>query len=200
MLTGKLVVLRALEREDLAALHRWQNDEEIMRLARSFPDHVISKEALEAEFSRELKGEDTGRKAYIIEEKSTHNPVGWATIRIHLFQRRVTTADVGLALGEKSAWNKGYGTETSKLLLDEVFRQMNLHRAEWWTFSENVASIQLARKIGFKEEARLRDAVFFDNHYHDLVAFGLLKPEFESIRAVPEQSLETKTVSYLQNP
>lgn len=200
MLTGNLVVLRALEREDLAALHRWQNDEEIMRLARSFPDHVVSKEALEAEFARELKGEDTGRKVYIIEEKSTRNPVGWATIRIHLFQRRVTTADVGLALGEKSVWNKGYGTETSKLLLDEVFRQMNLHRAEWWTFSENVASIQLARKIGFKEEARLRDAVFFDNHYHDLVAFGLLKPEFESIRAAPEQSLETKTVSYLQNP
>ena len=200
MLTGNLVVLRALEREDLAALHRWQNDEEIMRLARSFPDHVISKEALEAEFSRELKGEDTGRKAYIIEEKSTRSPIGWATIRIHLFQRRVTTADVGLALGERSAWNKGYGTETSKLLLDEVFRQMNLHRAEWWTFSENVASIQLARKLGFKEEARLRDAVFFDNHYHDLVVYGLLKPEFESIRAAPEQSHETKTVSYLQNP
>ena len=170
-----------------------------MRLARSFPDHVISKEALEAEYARELKGEDTGRKAYVIEEKSTRKPVGWATIRIHLLQRRVTTADVGLALGEKSAWNKGYGTETSKLLLDEVFRQMNLHRAEWWTFSENVASIQLARKLGFKEEARLRDAVFFDNHYHDLVAFGLLKPEFESIRAAPETSRNMKTVSYLQN-
>ena len=168
-------------------------------MARSFPDHVISKEALEVEYARELKGEDTGRKAYIIEEKSTRKPLGWATIRIHLFQRRVTTADVGLALGEKSAWNKGYGTETSKLLLDEVFRQMNLHRAEWWTFSENVASIQLARKLGFKEEARLRDAVFFDNNYHDLVVFGLLKPEFESIRAAPETIRDMKTVSYLQN-
>jgi RimJ/RimL family protein N-acetyltransferase len=200
MLTGNLVSLRALEREDLTVLHKWQNDEEIMRLARSFPDHVISKEALEVEFAREIKGEDTGRRAYIIEEKSSHNPVGWATIRIHLFQRRATAADVGLALGEKNAWNKGYGTETSKLLLDEVFRQMNLHRAEWWTFSENIASIQLARKLGFEEEARLRDAVFFDNHYHDLVVFGLLKPEFESIRAAPEISRDTKTVSYLQNP
>jgi RimJ/RimL family protein N-acetyltransferase len=135
--------------------------------------------------SREIKGEDTGRRAYIIEEKSSHNPVGWATIRIHLFQRRATAADVGLALGEKNAWNKGYGTETSKLLLDGVFRQLNLHRAEWWTFSENIASIQLARKLGFKEEARLRDAVFFDNHYHHLVVFGVLKPEFESIQAAP---------------
>src|SRR5438876_12165336 len=77
LLSGTLVALRALERGDLTVLHKWQNDEEIMRLARSFPDHVISKEALEAEFARELKGEDTGRRAYIIEEKSTRKPVGW---------------------------------------------------------------------------------------------------------------------------
>ncbi|TMI11863.1 GNAT family N-acetyltransferase, partial [Candidatus Bathyarchaeota archaeon] len=77
MLSGMLVVLRALEREDLITLHKWQNDEEIMRLARSFPDHVISKEALEVEFARELKGDDTGRRAYIIEEKSSNKPIGW---------------------------------------------------------------------------------------------------------------------------
>jgi len=170
-----------------------------MRLARSFPDHVISKEALEAEFAKELKGENTGRRAYIIEEKSSNKPIGWATIRIQGFQRRNTTADVGLALGEKIAWGKRYGTETAKLLLDEVFRQLNLHRAEWWTFAETKVSIQLAKKLGFKEEARLRDAVFFDNRYHDLVVLGLLKQEFESIRAAPETSRD-KTVSYLQSP
>ncbi len=199
LLSGILVVLRALEREDLIVLHKWQNDEEIMRLARSFPDHVISNEALEAEFARELKGEDTGRRAYIIQEKSSNKPIGWATIRIHGFQRRNTTADVGLALGDKIAWNKGYGTETAKLLLDEVFRQLNLHRAEWWTFAENNVSVQLAKKLGFKEEARLRDAVFFDNRYHDMVVLGLLKQEFESIRAAAETSRD-KTVSYLQSP
>jgi len=168
-------------------------------LARSFPDHVISKEALEAEFAKELKGENTGRRAYIIEEKSSNKPIGWATIRIHGFQLRNTAADVGLALGEKIAWGKGYGTETARLLLDEVFRQLNLHRAEWWTFADNNVSIQLAKKLGFKEEARLRDAVFFDNRYHDLVVLGLLKQEFESIRAAPETSRDM-TVSYLQSP
>src|SRR2546428_12278649 len=106
-----LVVLRALEREDLQSLHKCQNDEETMRLTRSFPDHVLSKEALEAEFAKELKGEDTGRRSYIIEEKSSNKPMGWATIRIQQFQRRMTADDVGLALGEKTDWNKGYGTE-----------------------------------------------------------------------------------------
>jgi len=200
LLSGTLVALRALERGDLTVLHKWQNDEEIMRLARSFPDHVISKEALEAEFARELKGEDTGRRAYIIEEKSTRKPVGWATIRVQQFRRRMTGADVGLALGEKTAWNKGYGTETAKLLLNEVFRQLNLHRAEWWTYAENNGSVQLAKKPGFKEEARLRDAVFFDNRYPDLVVLGLLKQEFESIIAAAGTSSGETTVSYLQSP
>src|SRR5205823_5313306 len=108
-----------------------------MRLARSFPDHVISKEALEAEFARELKGEDTGRRAYIIEEKSSRKPVGWATIRIHQFQRRMTAADVGLALGERTVWNKGYGTETAK-------RPLAIYRAR----SEKATDIEHPRTEG----------------------------------------------------
>ncbi len=188
MLSGKKVLLRALEREDFKALHKWQNDEVIMRLARSFPDHVISMEGLQAEFEKELKGEDTGRRAYIIEEKSSGKPIGWATIRTHQFTRRVTAADVGFALGERRAWNKGYGTETVELLLKEVFEQLNLHRAEWWTFAENTTSLKLAEnttslklaeKMGFKEEGRLRDTVFFDNRFHDMVVLALLRNEYK---------------------
>ncbi len=136
-------------------------------------------EGLQAEFEKELKGEDTGRRAYIIEEKSSGKPVGWATIRTHQFTRRMTAADVGLALGEKRAWNKGYGTETVELLLKEVFEQLNLHRAEWWTFAENTTSLRLAEKMGFKEEGRLRDTVFFDNRFHDMVVLGLLRDEYK---------------------
>src|SRR5207245_9766638 len=101
-----LVVLRALEREDLTAMHKWQNDEESMRLARSFPDHVIAKEAWEAEFAKELKGEDTGRRAYIIEEKSTRKPVGWATMRMHQFERTMPDGEVGFALVRQAARTK----------------------------------------------------------------------------------------------
>ncbi len=81
--------------------------------------------------------------------------------------------------GEKRAWNKGYGTETVELLLKEVFEQLNLHRAEWWTFAENTTSLRLAEKMGFKEEGRLRDTVFFDNRFHDMVVLGLLRDEYK---------------------
>jgi len=64
MLTGKWVVLRALERDDLKLIHKWQNDEEVMRLARSQPDHAISMEALAAELEKNLKGEDATTRRF----------------------------------------------------------------------------------------------------------------------------------------
>ena len=54
MLTGKRIILRAPEREDLKSFHKWQNDEEVMLLARSQPDHVKSMVYIEAEMEKDL--------------------------------------------------------------------------------------------------------------------------------------------------
>ena len=180
MLTGKTIILRNFEREDLKDLHRWQNDEAIMRLARSFPDHTISREALEARYEKAIKGGDFGERYYIIEEKSSREPIGWTSLDIHGWTRRATGADIGLAIGEKDRWKKGYGTEVVRLLLQEAFEQLNLHRLTWWTFAENEASLALAKKMGFREEGRTRDSVFFDNRYHDSVILGLLRDEYDT--------------------
>ncbi len=142
MLTGKRIILRAPEREDLKSFHKWQNDEEIMTLARSMPDHVKSMVSIEAEMEKDL-------------------------------------TDLGLCIGEKDKWGKGYGTEVTKLLLEEAFEQLNLHKVGWWTFAENKASIALAKKLGFKEEGRLQDQVFFNNQFHDSVVLGLLKSQYD---------------------
>lgn len=185
MLTGKTVVLRAFEREDLKLVHRWQNDEDVMRLARSFPDHAISREALDARYEKAIKGDDFAEREYIIQEKSSEQPIGWAGITLHRWNRKATSADIGLAIGEKDRWRKGYGTDVVQLLLREAFEQLNLHRVGWWTFAENEGSLALAKKMGFREEGRIRDSVFFDNRYHDSVVLGLLKEEFEGMKKAP---------------
>ena len=180
MLTGKHVVLRAVERDDLKLIHKWQNDEEVMRLSRSQPDHAISMEALTAELEKNLKGDDTDTRRYGIEERSSGKLVGWCSVSLNRWAHRYTTADVGLCIGEKDRWHRGYGTDVVGLLLKEVFEQLDLHRAVWWTYAENTGSIALARKMGFKEEGRLRENVFFDNKYHDSLVFGLLKEDYKA--------------------
>ena len=179
MLTGKRIILRAPEREDLKSFHKWQNDEEVMTLARSMPDHVKSMVSIEAEMEKDLKGEDPEVRRYMIQEKSSGKAIGWSSIRFHTWARRYHNADVGLCIGEKDKWGKGYGTEVTKLLLEEAFEQLNLHKVGWWTFAENKASIALAKKLGFKEEGRLQDQVFFNNQFHDGVVLGLLKSQYD---------------------
>jgi len=198
LLTGETILLRSFEREDLKHLHRWQNDEDIMRLARSFPDHTISREALEARYEKAIKGDDFGQRYYIIEEKSSRKPIGWTSLDIHGWTRRATGADIGVAIGEKDRWKKGYGTEVVRLVLREAFEQLNLHRVTWCTFAENEASLALAKKMGFKEEGRTRDSVFFDNRYHDSVILGLLRDEYDasskpSLSPRPKRSMRTKS-------
>jgi len=179
MLTGKHVILRSAERDDLKSLHKWQNDEEVMMLSRSQPDHVKSMVSLEAEWEKDLKGDDPDVRRYMIEEKSSGKAIGWCSIRFHSFARRYTNADIGLCIGEKDKWGKGYGTDVTQILLRETFEQLNLHKVGWWTFTENKASIALAKKFGFEEEGRLRDHNFFNNAFHDTVVLGLLKEDYE---------------------
>src|SRR5712664_2105853 len=182
MLTGKRILLRAPEREDLKSFHKWQNDEELMMLSRSQPDQVKSMVSVEAKLEKDLKGEDAEVRRYMIEERSRGKAIGWCSIRFHAWARRYTNADLGLCIGEKDKWGKGYGTEVTQLLLREAFEQLNLHKVGWWTFAENKASIALAKKFGFKEEGRLRDQNFFNNQFHDSVILGLLKDDYESAR------------------
>ena len=179
MLTGKRILLRALEREDVKLIHKWQNDEEVMRLARSQPDHVISMEALSTELDKQIKDEDPTVRRYDIEEKSSRKLIGWCSVSYNSWARRYTSADIGLAIGEKDRWQKGYGTEVTGLLLKECFEQLDLHRVAWWTYAENKGSIALAKKMGFKEEGRLRENVFFDNEFHDTMVLGQTKTEYD---------------------
>lgn len=185
MLTGKTVVLRSFERSDLKHLHRWQNDEELMRLARSWPDHAISEEEVEARYEKAIKGDEGDDRYYMIQEKDGQEAIGWATLKVSRWTRRATDADVGLAIGEKDRWKKGVGTEVVTLLLQEAFEQLNLHRVGWWTFAENEGSLALAKKMGFREEGRIRDAVFFDNQFHDGVILGILRDEYEGLKKAP---------------
>ena len=86
-------------------------------------------------------------------------------------------ATLGYELG-CTAWGQGYMQEALQAVLGWGFDQMQLHRIDACIHPDNAASLKLARKLGFVEEGRLRDAGFWLGQYHDLLQFSLLAPEF----------------------
>lgn len=74
---------------------------------------------------------------------------------------------------------KGYATTAYSLLLSYLFYELALHRV-WLLVTEfNTRALSLYKKIGFKEEGRMRDAIFRNNRFHYYVMMSILAKEYE---------------------
>ena len=175
MIEGEHVRLRKLERTDLPTLHRWMNDREVMAWARFSPDHMVSLAALEKEYEKELAGEDHERATFFVEDRETGKAIGWTTVRT--WDRKHVNANLGIGLGEKEFWGRGYGTEAVSLLLGIVFDQQGWHRAELYTLVENERAIRSAEKCGFRHEGTARGAWYNLEKYHDKEIYSILHDE-----------------------
>src|SRR5947199_7367158 len=108
-----------------------------MRLARSFPDHTISREALESRYEKAIKGDDFGQRYYIIEEKSSRKPIGWTSLDIHGWTRRATGVGSGEDGPNPAGYPERYGTEGMHLGFREASRAPQLIRIMCWMCDDN---------------------------------------------------------------
>jgi RimJ/RimL family protein N-acetyltransferase len=105
--------------------------------------------------------------------------VEWiGNIRLHQINQAQRVAELGIMIGEKREWGKGYATEACTLLLDYAFGRMNLNRVGIGVVSENEAGVALWKKLGFVEEGRLREAFWVDGRPCEVIRMGLLQREW----------------------
>lgn len=68
-------------------------------------------------------------------------------------------------------------TEAAASLVEHGLTSMGLHRISSWCIAENGASVSVLRKLGMREEGRLRENEFFKERWWDTLVFGLLMEE-----------------------
>lgn len=88
-------------------------------------------------------------------------------------------AMVGIVIGEKKYWSKGYGQEAMNLILDYAFNLLNINNIMLGTFEFNQRAIALYKKIGFKEMGRRRQGRIIGGKKFDVIFMDLLAEEFE---------------------
>lgn len=84
--------------------------------------------------------------------------------------------EIGLALLPKYR-GQGLGTTAQRMLVQHLFSYTLAHRLEAQTDTENIAEQTVLERIGFRREGVLRGARFRQGAWHDLVVYGLLRPE-----------------------
>ena len=105
--------------------------------------------------------------------------VGPGQIDLHQIDYRNSHATLGIVIGKKNYLGKGYGQEAIELLQKFVFHTLNLHRLELDVYEYNERAYKCYLKCGFVEEGRLRQKLFRDGRYWDVIKMSILKAEYE---------------------
>lgn len=171
--TGNRIRLRKMTQEDAPIYHQWRNDLEVMQFTNPSIDVYAASDT--ENFVEQMTQSSTSR-TYIIEDKQADKPIG-VTSLIHLDYKN-QNAECIIDIGEKEYWSQGYGKEAFQLLLNYAFGEMNLHRLYLKVFSFNERAIKLYEKLGFEKEGALKEALYHNHSWHDIVIMGLLKGHY----------------------
>ncbi len=99
---------------------------------------------------------------------------------------------IGIGIGERDYWGKGYGTDAMNLALRFAFDCLNLQRVTLDVFEYNQRAYLSYCKCGFKEEGRMRQWMRRGGERHDLIFMGILREEWEA-RQIEQPMQEEKT-------
>lgn len=176
MLKGKRVTLRAIERGDLLLLCQFNNDVEIELAGGGDPPYPQSLARMEADYESKVSkgGRDDPWFAIVVEEKL----IGQCAL--HNFDDFGGSCELGIGIGDKTYWGKGYGKEAVQILLHWAFRYRNMRRVWLTTTGDNARAIRCYLACGFQEEGRQRKHVWSGNaaDYVDFVYMGIMKEEW----------------------
>ena len=173
MRKSKQICLRSLTDDDMMILYRWINDPELIRFTNNY--RPIS-EAEQRVWFQSL----SERKDQIIlgiEARKERKLIG--TCGLYSIEQLNRKAEVRIKIGDISYWGRGYGKEAMTLLLDFAFSDLNLRRLWLKVLPTNISALKLYKKVGFEEEGTLREDLYIQGKYHDLIVMGLLRENME---------------------
>ena len=175
-LVGDKVAIGPNRRDQAPLFERWFNDLEVMI---PFEFDSLSPMTRDAtEHALDPGPRNDSRRDFTIYEVEAHRPIGWANLHRISFSQRI--AEFGICIGDRSCWDKGYGTEATQLVLDFAFTGLSLNSVLLSAFAYNQRALRAYEKAGFREIGRWRQAHWIGGRAHDVVFMDCLAADFVS--------------------
>ncbi len=175
-IVGERVALGPIRKDLVPLYQRWFNDFHMLRTLGMRPG-PMTLEQEEGWYERASR-ESPDSVVFTIYERGSWQPIGTTGLGQIDFRNR--TAEFGISIGEPAARGRGYGTETTRLVLDYAFTALGLNNVMLRVFEYNLAGRRAYEKAGFREIGRRRAARYMAGRYWDEILMDCLASEFES--------------------
>ena len=149
---GKLVRVREKKVEDIPDEYAWRVDEELSRLDATRPLTMSYDDFLK--YSKEEMQFPNFRSKRLAVE--TIEGVHIGNVMYYDLNMRNSETELGIMIGNKEYWGKGYGTDIVKTLLKHLFEDLKLERVYLHTLAWNYRAQSSFSKSGFREIRAVR--------------------------------------------
>jgi len=161
------IILREITENDTPLILKWRNSEFIMS------NFVLREQFTEQSQKIWLNDIIAKGKAvqYII--LNDNLPIGSVYIRDINYTHK--KGEFGIFIGERDFIGKGFGGLATKEILEIAFGKLKLHRIYLRVFPDNISAIKTYEKVGFVKEGLLKDTVFIDGKFKDMLLMAKVK-------------------------
>lgn len=165
---GEKIILRAMEVEDADLLLDIINDPDTERMlgGSSYP---VSYD-MQCEWIRKQKNNNEIFRAIIALQDNMKEGIG--TVILNNIDLKNGTAEVHIKMSIQSCRGKGYGTDALNTVVDYAFNEMRLNCVYAEVLAYNTISLKLFEKCNFKKEGVLRERVFKNGKFVNVVSFA----------------------------
>ena len=145
MIAGRKVIIREKSTVDAWNDYAWETDPELSQLD-AVPLTTITFSRYLSDYANELHYAPPSSRRFAIDTLDSKHIGNCSYYNI---SKTRSETELGIMIGNRNYWNKGYGKDVVTTLVDYIFRQTNLNRIYLKTLDSNSRAQKCFQKCGF---------------------------------------------------
>lgn len=95
-------------------------------------------------------------------------------VGLYDIDRIARKTEFGILIADDESRGKGYGTKATSIMVDYAFNVLGMHKVTAKILNENIPSISMFKKCGFSIDGCLRDDVYKNDRFYDVICMSIL--------------------------
>jgi len=170
---GEKTILVPFKLKFLPAAWKWVKDKDVNRFLIAVPPKKWKDEVKWLRNSNK----DKANRLFAILEKENKKHIG--TCGFTKIDKINKKASLGIMIGDKNYWGKGYGTSTITSIQKYGFEKLGLNKIHLTVFTNNPRAQSCYKKCGFREVGLLKEENIKNGKFLDEILMEILKKDFK---------------------